>query len=165
MADEQAKDDPVSRTGAASSAVREDISTLNELILVAREGGEFYVSAAEEVQTARLRDLFREMAAARARLVGDLQRHVAAAGARPVEPTSFGMNLRKLYVDLLARTADDSDRSYVAQLEEIEDGLLEAFEDAVAEAHAPEVRKVLQYHLPRVRASHDRVRAMKQALH
>lgn len=165
MADEQAKDDPVSRTGAASGAAREDVPTLGELILVAREGGEFYVSAAEKVESARLRDLFHEMAAARARLVADLQLHLQAAGARPVEPTSFGVHLRKLYVDLLARTADDADRSYVAQLEEVEDGLLEAFEDAVAEAHAPEIRKVLEYHLPRVRASHDRMRAMKQALH
>lgn len=165
MADEQAKEDPVSRTRVAGLAAREDVATLQELVLVAREGGEFYVRAAEKVQSAGLRGLFHEMAAARARLVRDLERHATAAGARRVEPTSFGLRLRTLYVDLLARAADDADRSYVAQLEEVEDGLLQAFEDAVAEAHAPEIRKVLEHHLPRVRASHDRVRAMKQALH
>ena len=165
MADEPAKHDTTARAAPAGGAARDDVPTLNELILVAREGAEFYLGAAAKVQSTRLRDLFHEMAAARARLVDDLRLHVAAAGAQPPDPTSFGLNLRKLYVDLLARTADDTDRSYVAQLEEIEDGLLQAFEDAVAEARAPEIRKVLEHHLPRVRAGHDRVRAMKQALH
>jgi uncharacterized protein (TIGR02284 family) len=165
MADEQAKDDPVSRTGAASVAAPEDVSTLAELIQIAREGAEFYLGAADKVRNSRLRDLFHEMAAARARLVAELQSHVGAAATPATPPTSFGLNLRKLYVDLLARTADDSDRSYVAQLEEVEDGLLEATEDAVAEAHTPAIRQVLERHLPRVRANHDRVRAMKQSLH
>jgi uncharacterized protein (TIGR02284 family) len=165
MADEQSKHDSVSHPGAASAAAREDLSTLAELIVIAREGVEFYLGAAEKVRNARLRDLFHEMAAARARLVTELQSQVAAGGAPAVPSPSFGLNLRKLYVDLLARTAADSDRSYVAQLEEIEDGLLEATEDAVAEARTPAIRQVLERHLPRVRANHDRVRAMKQSLH
>jgi uncharacterized protein (TIGR02284 family) len=163
MADEQANDDPVPGTRPAHGAA-EDVSTLNELILVAREGGEFYVNAAQKVASPRVRALFEELAAARARLVDDLGLHVRAAGAQEVKPTAFGARLRRTYVDLLARVADDTDREYVTQLEEVEDGLLGAFEDAVAETQAPEIRKVLEHHLPRVRASHDRIRAMKQAL-
>lgn len=150
---------PAAVTPAA--AVQHDVPTLNELILVAREGCEFYTSAATKVGSEQLRALFEEMAAARARLAQDLELHVQAKGARPVEPTRFGSTLRRLYVDLLARTADDRDAAYVAQLEEVEDGLLQAFEDAVAEAQVPEIRAVLEHHLPRVRANHDRVRAMK----
>jgi uncharacterized protein (TIGR02284 family) len=164
MADEQARDDPVSRTDGASVAAREDVAMVAEVILMAREGAEFYLGAAGKVRNAGLRDLCQEMAAARARLIAELQPHVGSTGVPATPPTSFGLNLRKLYVDLLARTADDSDRSYVAQLEEIEDGLLEATEDAVAEARTPPVRRVLERHLPRVRANHDRVRAMKQRL-
>jgi uncharacterized protein (TIGR02284 family) len=161
MADER----PTRTAGASTAAVQHDVPTLNELILVAREGCEFYTSAAEKVGSDRLRELFHEMAAARSRLAADLELHVQATGERPVEPTRFGTTLRRLYVDLLARTADDRDAAYVAQLEEVEDGLLQAFEDAVAEAQVPEIKAVLQHHLPRVRANHDRVRAMKQTQH
>lgn len=143
------------------AAARHDVPALNELILVAREGCEFYTGAAARIGDDRLRQLFEEIAAARSRLAADLELHVQAAGARPVAPTRFGTTLRRLYVDLLARTADDRDAEYVAQLEEVEDGLLQAFEDAVAEAHAPEIRSVLEHHLPRVRAHHDRVRALR----
>lgn len=144
-----------------TAAAQHDLPTLHELVLVAREGCEFYTSAADRVRSDRLRALFQEMAAARSRLAADLELHLQAQGARPVAPTRFGTQLRRLYVDLLARTADDRDAEYVAQLEEVEDGLLQAFEDAVAEARAPEIRSVLEHHLPRVRANHDRVRAMK----
>jgi uncharacterized protein (TIGR02284 family) len=150
---------------AAVEAERADVPTVNELILVAREGAEFYASARENVANPRLRELFEQMIAARARLVDDLSLHVAATGSRPVEPTAFGVRLRRLYADLLAHVADDTDRAYVMQLEEVEDGLLQAFEDAVAEVRAPALRKVLEFHLPRVRDSHDRIRAMKHALH
>ncbi|PJJ95619.1 hypothetical protein CO641_14990 [Lysobacteraceae bacterium NML91-0213] len=59
----------------------------------------------------------------------------------------------------------DTEYGYVAELEESEDRLLEAFDEAARDADTPPAaRDVIVRLLPEVRASHDVMRARKHAM-
>ncbi len=70
--------------------------------------------------------------------------------------------MRQLYADTKAHLGNEN-ATYVAQLEEMEDRILHAFEDALKDAE-PDVRALLAIELPKIRACHDRMRSLKQSL-
>ena len=54
------------------------------------------------------------------------------------------------------------DEKYISQLEETEDRILHAFQDALTSSDRAEVRQIAQNYLPDVRRMHDEMRALKQ---
>jgi len=52
----------------------------------------------------------------------------------------------------------------VARLEESEDRLLSAFENAAAASQSADVREIVLRHLPRVRMCHDQMRNLRTLL-
>jgi uncharacterized protein (TIGR02284 family) len=86
---------------------------------------------------------------------------------RRAEPSGEGTvagSLPRLYAEVRAGLAADKGRAVVAQLEEGEDHLLHAFERARANTQDAEVRALLDRFLSRVRAAHDRMKQLKDAL-
>jgi uncharacterized protein (TIGR02284 family) len=71
--------------------------------------------------------------------------------------------LRHAYADARATLSSDEEATYVAQLEEAEDRILHAFEDALESAE-PDVRALLAVEMPKVRACHNRMRDLKYAM-
>ena len=86
---------------------------------------------------------------------------VAANQSEPASGGTMLGKLRQFYADTRATLAKDEDATYVAQLEEAEDRILHAFEDALESADN-DVRVLLAVEMPKVRACHDRMRALKQ---
>jgi len=59
---------------------------------------------------------------------------------------------------------DKNDATFVARLEESEDRLLDAFEDAAGRADDPLLRAIILRHLPKVRLCHEQMRNLKMSL-
>ncbi|WP_263146345.1 PA2169 family four-helix-bundle protein [Pseudomonas sp. RIT-PI-AD] len=137
-------------------------SQLNELIEITRDGQRFYQHAIDEVKNPQLQSLFRDMAQAKTQVIQALAVKVAANHDEPATGGTFTGKLRQVYADTRASMSSDEDATYVAQLEEAEDRILHAFEDAL-ENSDPEVRALLVAELPKVRACHDRMRSLKHA--
>lgn len=136
---------------------------LNELIAIIRDGQRFYEHAHDEVKDVRLQALFRDMAQTKNQVIQALAVKVAA---NQEEPTSSGTvvgKLRQAYADARATLSSDEEATYVSQLEEAEDRILHAFEDALESAE-PDVRALLAVEMPKVRACHDRMRDLKHAM-
>lgn len=57
----------------------------------------------------------------------------------------------------------DEGAAYVAELEDTEDRILHAFEDAMEDAD-PDLRAALAVEMPKVRACHDRMRDLKHSM-
>ncbi|KIP96358.1 MULTISPECIES: PA2169 family four-helix-bundle protein [Pseudomonas] len=136
---------------------------LNELIAIIRDGQRFYEHAHDEVKDVRLQALFRDMSQTKNQVIQALSVKVAA---NQEEPTSSGTvvgKLRQAYADARATLSSDEEATYVAQLEEAEDRILHAFEDALESAE-PDVRALLAVEMPKVRACHDRMRDLKHAM-
>ena len=139
------------------------IAQLNELIEITRDGQQFYQHAHDEVKDVRLQVLFRDMSQSKAELIRALSVKVAANQEIPASGGTFIGKLRQVYADTKASLVSDKEATYVAQLEEAEDRILHAFEDALESAE-PDLHALLTVEMPKVRANHDRMRALKHSL-
>lgn len=138
--------------------------SLNDLIEIARDGGEFYTEAAHKVKDAELSALFTRMAAHKQEIVTALSGEVAAAGGRPAEHGTMVGSMQQMYGKMRAALGD-TEYAYVAELEESEDRLLHAFRDTLEDNDTPaQARAAAQRLLPRVQECHDIMRSRKQGL-
>jgi len=135
---------------------------LNELIAIIRDGQRFYEHAHDEIKDQRLQALFRDMAQAKLQVIQALAVKVAANHEEPTSSGTLVGKLRQAYADARATLSSDEEAAYVAQLEEAEDRILEAFEDAMETAQ-PDVRALLAVEMPKIRACHQRMRELKNA--
>jgi uncharacterized protein (TIGR02284 family) len=138
--------------------------TLNDLIEIARDGGEFYTEAAGKVQDAELSALFTKMAAHKREIVAGLSAKVAATGGNPADHGTMVGSMRQMYGKVRAAMGDTS-YAYVSELEESEDRLLGAFKDTVNDNDTPaEAKAAALDFMPRVVECHDIMRNRKIAL-
>ncbi len=137
---------------------------LNELIEIARDGQRFYLHAAEEVKDPRFIALFTDMAEAKNDVIRALSVAVAAHRENPANGGTLVGKLRQVYADTRASLSGDECGIYVDQLEEAEDRILHAFEDALQSADA-RVKALVAQKLPAVRSAHDRMRNLKRDTH
>lgn len=139
-------------------------NTLNDLISIARDGKDFYEEAAQKVDDAELKTLFARIATTKAKIVNELSAAVQAAGGTPEDSGTMVGSMQQMYGKIRA-TLGDTEYGYVAELEESEDRLLEAFDEAARDADTPPAaRDVVVRLLPEVRSSHDVMRARKHAM-
>lgn len=136
---------------------------LNELIEITRDGQRFYQHAHDEVKDVRLQVLFRDMSQSKSELIRALSVKVTANQEVPAAGGTFIGKLRQVYADTKATLVSDEEATYVSQLEEAEDRILHAFEDALETAE-PDVQALLAAEMPKVRANHDRMRTLKQSM-
>ncbi|HLD65875.1 MAG TPA: PA2169 family four-helix-bundle protein [Pseudomonas sp.] len=138
-------------------------SQLNELIEITRDGQRFYEHAHDEVKDLQLKSLFRDMSQAKTQVIQALAVKVAANHEQPALGGTLMGKLRQVYADTKANLSSDENATYVAQLEDTEDRILHAFEDAMTDAE-PDVRALLAVEMPKVRACHDRMRNLKRSM-
>jgi len=137
-------------------------SELNDLIEITRDGKRFYEHARDEVKDVQLKSLFSDMAQAKTEVIAALEGKVAANHDKPSTDGTMTGKLRQVYADTRAALSSDEGATYVAQLEEAEDRILHAFEDAM-DGHEPDLRAEVATQMPKVRACHDRMRDLKKA--
>lgn len=138
-----------------------DIGTLNEMIEVLNDGKKFYQEASNEVRHFELKSLFGRMARTKEAIAADLKTAVRASGTKPADGGSLAGTLRKAYAEARAKLSSDKDYVYVAQLEEFEDRILNAFKDAAVKSDDPSVRTIAQRHMPEVVRDHNEMRTLK----
>lgn len=138
--------------------------TLNDLIEIARDGSEFYTEAAGKADNAELATLFQKMAGHKREIVSGLTADVAAVGGDPADHGTMVGSMRQVYAKARAAMGN-TDYAYVAELEELEDRLLDAFRDTVEDNDTPAAAKAAaQKYMPRVVECHDIMRSRKMAL-
>ncbi len=139
-------------------------TTLNELIEITRDGEHFYSDAIGQVKSPHLKTVFRAIADAKVQLISALSQHVRAHGEQPSNDRTFAGSFRELYTDVRARLTHEKDVTYVAQLEQSEDRLLHAFQEASEDVNDSGVKQVIAQYLPKVRMCHDQMRNLKMSM-
>ena len=138
--------------------------SLNDLIEIARDGGDFYTEAAAKVEDSELSSLFGQMATHKRDIVAGLSADVAASGGEPAKHGTIVGTMAQAYANVRAALGD-TNYEYVSQLEEAEDRLLAAFKDTINDNHAPAaVKASAEKYMPRVVECHNIMRSRKQAL-
>ena len=139
-------------------------ATLNELIGITRDGLDFYTDALGQVTNPHLKIVFRGMIDAKHQLISALSERVRERGVEPSHDGTLGGTFRKLYGDLRARMSRGKEAAYVAELEQSEDRLLAAFEQAAADASDATLRDAIVKNLPKVRLCHEQMRNLKMEM-
>ena len=138
--------------------------TLNDLIEIARDGGEFYSEAAGKVDNPELAGLFKRMGEHKREIVHGLSSEVAVTGGDPADHGTMVGSMRQAYAKARAALGN-TDYAWVAELEELEDRLLAAFRDTLEDSDTPAAaRAAAQKYLPRVTECHDTMRNRKIAM-
>lgn len=137
---------------------------LNELIEITRDGQTFYTDAVRRVNNPHLKAVFRALIDVKAQMIATLSEHVRTRGLLPSSEGTFAGSFHRIYGEVRASLARKGDARFVAQLEAVEDRLLEAFEQAAAGSDDPELRRIIAQHLPKVRLCHDEMCNLKVAL-
>ncbi len=138
--------------------------SLNDLIEIARDGSDFYTEAATKVENPALSTLFSQMAGHKREIVSGLTADVAASGGEPADSGTMVGSMRKGYANLRAALGN-RDYAYVAELEALEDRLMEGFQETIDDPDTPHAaRAAAQKYMPRVVECHDIMRNRKLTL-
>ena len=138
-----------------------DVDEIKDLIQVLKSGSEFYRDAKDEVKDSSLITTFENVATDHDECITRLQPFVVAQEGSPEDGSSWAVKAREAYTEVKAALTSNSDLTYVSQLEEVEDKLLEACDEAL-EAEQPLSRKTALAEVrSRLQKTHDRIRAIQ----
>ena len=133
-------------------------STLNDSVNGYRE-------AAEHAEGSQFQQIFRDNAAERARVAGELQGEVRRLGATPDEDGTMLGKTHQVFLDLKAAVMGRDDQAIVNEVERGEDYLKEKFETALADTNlAAESRDIVERAYQSVRKGHDQISQLKHGL-
>lgn len=139
-------------------------SNLKDLIELLNDGEKFYSEAATKVKIPAYANLFQRMAQQKQAIASDLSARLAAHGESAPEGGTVMGSLRQFYTDVRASMSKDSETVYVAQLEQTEDRILEAFRDELTQSDDLELRRIAERHYPDIKRTHDEMRDLKRRL-
>jgi uncharacterized protein (TIGR02284 family) len=143
----------------------DEISTLNTLIATTIDGVTGYENSAQEIENSRFREIFRERANERQRVVSELQGEVRRLGGQPEEGGSFLGKAHQRFEDLKSAITGGDDQAIINEVERGEDYLKEKFETALkAGTLSGESRSVVESCYQSVRSGHDQISQLKHGM-
>jgi len=140
------------------------IATLNDLIETSKDGEEGFRTCADNVTEMRLKIFFEHAARRCAEAVHELQAKVRHLGGDPERSGSTGASLHRGWLELKTAIAGKDERAVLAECERGEDVAKREYEKALAKDLPSDLRAVIDRQYREVRANHDRVRDMRNAV-
>ena len=143
----------------------EEISTLNTLIATTIDSITGYENSAKDVDSERFREMFRQRADERQRVVEELRSEVRRLGGNPEDDGSFMGKTHQRFEDLKAAITGGDDKSIIKEVERGEDYLKEKFETALnSDALSGDSRSVVERCYQSVRSGHDQMSQLKHGM-
>jgi uncharacterized protein (TIGR02284 family) len=143
----------------------EEISTLNTLIATTIDSITGYENSAKDVDSERFREMFRQRADERQRVVEEQRSEVPRLGGNPEDDGSFMGKTHQRFEDLKAAITGGDDKSIINEVERGEDYLKEKFETALnSDALSGDSRSVVERCYQSVRSGHDQMSQLKHGM-
>jgi uncharacterized protein (TIGR02284 family) len=144
---------------------KDEISTLNGLIATTIDSINGYEDSARHIENERFREIFRDRANERQRVVQDLRAEVRRLGGEPEEGGSFLGKAHQRFEDLKAAVTGNDEKAIINEVERGEDYLKEKFETALDSEHlSGDSRAVVERCYQSVRAGHDQMSQLKHGM-
>ena len=143
-----------------------EITTLNTLTATLIDSVTGFEDAATNLEgESRLKELFRERASERNRIVEELRSEVRRLGGNPEDDGSFLGKTHQRFLDLKAAVTGRDEKAIINEVERGEDYLKEKFETALNGGDlSTETRAVVERAYQSVRSGHDQVSALKHGM-
>jgi uncharacterized protein (TIGR02284 family) len=143
----------------------EEISALNTLIATTIDSITGYENSAKDVDSERFRELFRQRADERQRVVEELRSEVRRLGGNPEDDGSFMGKTHQRFEDLKSAITGGDDKAIINEVERGEDYLKEKFETALnSDALSGDSRAVVERCYQSVRSGHDQMSQLKHGM-
>ena len=144
---------------------KDQIETLNELIETTIDSITGYEDSAKNVDNERLREIFRERADERQKIVGDLREEVRRLGGNPEESGTFLGKAHQRFEDLKAAITGRDEKAIVNEVERGEDYLKAKWQNALEKGDlGSETRQLVERSYQSVRAGHDQISQLKHGM-
>lgn len=129
---------------------------LNHLIETCRDGAKGFAAAAELVADAKVKTLFTDIAAERARFAEDLVPYAQRLGGATAPAGSTGASMHRRWMDLRSAISGHDDRAVLAEVLRGDNVSVLAFKTAVDGALPMSVRDVVERQYTAMRQEHER---------
>jgi uncharacterized protein (TIGR02284 family) len=144
---------------------RYTITTLSELLSVARRGEHGFMACAEHAHADALKKLFVSRASRHATAARELGELISRLGADPAAVSRVRGATRRGWVNLHVALTQNTDEALVAECEHGEDHALEVYRNALDD-HLPEfVRQVVLRQFEGMMSAHDQIRFLRSDPH
>ena len=141
------------------------ISTLNTLIATTIDSINGYEDSAQNIDNERFREIFRQSADERQRIVENLRAEVRRLGGDPEESGSFMGKTHQRFEDLKAAITGRDEKAIINEVERGEDYLKGKFETALKDGDlGGESRQVVEQAYQSVRSGHDQISQLKHGM-
>ena len=143
----------------------EEISTLNTLIATTIDSITGYENSAKDIQSERFREIFRQRADERQRIVQELRDEVRRLGGDPEDGGSFLGKAHQRFEDVKSAVTGGNDESIINEVERGEDYLKGKFEAALNDGTlSGDARSVVERCYQSVKSGHDQMSQLKHAM-
>jgi uncharacterized protein (TIGR02284 family) len=138
----------------------EVIDHLNELIETCRDGQKGFADASEHITDQQWKTFCLEQSRERAKFVGVLQQQVQWLGGNPENSGSPTAAIHRAWINLKSALGG-GDASIMAACETGEDSAVASYRSVLEKDLPTNIREVVTQQYHSVKASHDRVKAMR----
>jgi len=142
----------------------EVIATLNDLIATSRDGEEGFRTCAEAVKSPQLKTFFEQRAQRCALGAAQLQQKVRELGGDPERSGSTAGALHRFWINIRSTLAGMDEHAVLDECGRGEDVARRAYENALKKDLPADVRALIEKQYREVKANHDSVRAMRNAM-
>jgi uncharacterized protein (TIGR02284 family) len=146
-------------------ATADDIGVLNSLITTTLDSRKGFREAADNAESSRFKEMFREFAEERGQVAATLQAEVRRLGGNPEDDSSFLAAAHRTFMDLKNAITGTDDRAVIEEVERVEDYIKGKYLAALkSDTLAPSTRDVITEGLKSVQAGHGRASALKHGM-
>ena len=141
------------------------ISTLNTLIATTIDSITGYEDSAQNIDSERLREMFRQRADERQRVVEELRSEVRRLGGDPEEGGSFMGKAHQRFEDLKAAVTGRDEKAIINEVERGEDYLKEKWQAALQSGTLKgESHDVVERCYQSIKSGHDQISNLKHGM-
>ncbi|ETX12292.1 hypothetical protein MUS1_01430 [Marinomonas ushuaiensis DSM 15871] len=141
----------------------DQVKHITDIIKVMNGGMEFYQEAKTKIGTDSYKVFFNRMISAKREAAAELQQFAVQEQGELEKDTSNAVKLRQSYTKLLSKISGDTTAfTYIDQLEEVEDKVLEEIDIALEREQPQNCEIILQRIKVRMKECHDEMKALQQ---
>lgn len=150
------------KTGVNMLNQRTSVEKVTDIIQVMKAGVDFYQDAIEHVNDRFVKNTFIKMASKKEAAIEALQPLALEEQGEIEDGTSIAVDSRKLYTKFAALFTNDEDYTYVKQLEEVEDKVLEVLDEALNKSQPVQAMTILTNIRADAQIMHDEMKALQE---
>ena len=140
------------------------IATLNDLIETSKDGEQGFRTCADGTRNTQLKMFFEHAAKRCNEGAAQLQTVVREMGSDPERSGSAAGTVHRAWVNIKSTITDMDDEAILVECERGEDVAKNAYEEALQQNLPGDVRLLVERQYREVKANHDRVRDMRNAM-